>query len=177
MEHDNPFTTSFVSGLGPEAGTSAQTVIIEEYPYETFQDKLKIPYIERYNGNIAVREGDILKGLKHYSKALMGLKMIFDGNKNDFLNSREDAVKYIAEIEIPCCLNLAHCYLKQGDWHYAIKYSSQVIDNDANNVKGFYRRGVAYTKIGEITRAKDDLARALELTTDPAEKQAIQAAF
>jgi hypothetical protein len=38
--------------------------------------------------------------------------MIFDGDREAFINSRQDAVKYIAEIEIPTCLNLAHCYIK-----------------------------------------------------------------
>ena len=111
--------------------------------------------------------------LKHYSKALMGLKMIFDGDKEAFINSRGDAVRYIAEIEIPCCLNLAHCYLKQEDWHLAIKYSSQVLENDPSNVKAMYRRGVAYTKIGEIERATDNLTEALALTEDAGEKVAI----
>jgi Flp pilus assembly protein TadD len=41
-----------------------------------------------------------------------------------------------------------------------------VLDNDSENVKAYYRRGVAYTKIGEVARAKEDLNTALELSTD-----------
>jgi hypothetical protein len=52
------------------------------------------------------------------------MKMIFDGDRAAFLNSREEACKYIREIEIPTCLNLAHCYLKTEEYHYAIKYAS-----------------------------------------------------
>jgi tetratricopeptide (TPR) repeat protein len=136
-----------------------------------------VPYIERFNGNICVKNQEYTRALKHYSKALFGLKMLFDGNKAEFLQSRQDAVKYIAEIEIPTCLNLTFCYLKTGEWHYAIKYSTQVIENDPDNVKAYYRRGVAYTKIGEISKAKENLAIALDLTQDPGERAAIQRAF
>jgi hypothetical protein len=77
-----------VSILGPKAGTPQQDTVIEDYPFDTFQDKLLIPYIERYNGNICVRTNEYPMALKHYSKALMGLKMIFDGDKEAFINSR-----------------------------------------------------------------------------------------
>ena len=41
-----------------------------------------------------------------------------------------------------------------------------MIENDPDNIKALYRRGVAYTKIGEIERANDDLKQAFELTED-----------
>jgi len=62
--------------------------------------------------------------LKHYSKALFGLKMIYDGDRDTFINNRESACKYIAEVEIPTCTNLAHCYLQVGEYDHAIKYAS-----------------------------------------------------
>ena len=101
-----------------------QTEIINDYPFASYQDKLKIPYIERFNGNIAVKNGDFKLALKHYSKALFGLKMIYDGDRDTFINNRESAVKYIAEVEIPTCLNLAHCYLKIEEYDNAVKYTS-----------------------------------------------------
>ena len=93
---------------------------------KTFGEKLMVPYIERFNGNVAVRRNDMELAVKHYNKALFGMKMIFESDKEKFLqpSTREEAVKYIREIEIPCCLNLAHCYNKLGDYHLAIKYAS-----------------------------------------------------
>jgi hypothetical protein len=88
IKDQNPFTTNFQSSLGPKAGTAQQDTVIEDYPFTTFQDKLLIPYIERFNGNLCVKTGDFERALKHYSKALMGLKMIFDGDKAAFINSR-----------------------------------------------------------------------------------------
>jgi len=112
---ENPFRDlkgDFKSSLGSKAGTPEQDRIIEDYPFTTFQDKLMIPFIERYNGNYCVKEENWEQGIKHYSKALFGVKQIYDGDRSAFLKSGGDAVKYMQEVEIPCCNNLAHCYLK-----------------------------------------------------------------
>ena len=115
-----------MNGYGGTIGTSEQTEIVENYPMRNFDDKLKVPYIERFNGNISVKNNNLEEAIKHYNKALMGMKFIFESDKEKFMNpsSREDAIKYIREIEIPCSLNLSHCYNKIGDYHLAIKYAS-----------------------------------------------------
>ena len=38
-----------------KAGTPEQTEVITDYPTHEIPDKLRIPYIERYNGNICVK--------------------------------------------------------------------------------------------------------------------------
>lgn len=40
------------------------------------------------------------------------------------IRDQETAVKFITEIEIPTCLNLALCYIKIKEYHYAIKYAT-----------------------------------------------------
>ena len=35
-------------------GTEYQKVIVKDYPMITSEDKLKVPYIERFNGNLSV---------------------------------------------------------------------------------------------------------------------------
>ena len=35
-------------------GTEYQKVIIKDYPMATNEQKLKVPYIERFNGNLSV---------------------------------------------------------------------------------------------------------------------------
>jgi tetratricopeptide (TPR) repeat protein len=131
----------------------------------TWETKIKAPYVERFNGNICVKRGDIENALKHYNKALFGLKMIFDGNKDRFMNNPQEAIEFVREIEIPVALNLAHCYNKKQMFQYAIKYCDDVLKNDEGNIKALYRRGVAYTGIGEVAKARQDLDTALELTT------------
>jgi tetratricopeptide (TPR) repeat protein len=142
-------------------GTSKQTEIIDNYPMDSWENKLKAPYVERFNGNICVRNGEIDRAMKYYNKSLFGLKMIFDGNKDRFMNNPSEAVEFVRDIEIPVSLNLAHCYNKKEMFHYAIKYCADVLKNDPENVKGLYRRAVAYTGIGEVSRARKDLDDAL----------------
>ena len=88
--------------------------------------------------------------------------MIFE--TEGLIQETEVALKYIREIEISSCLNLSLCYLKVKEYHYAIKYSCQVLDKDDENDKAYYRRGVAYLNIGELHKCKEDLLRAHEIT-------------
>ncbi len=52
-----------------------------------------------------------------------------------------------------------------------------MLDNDPCNVKALFRRGVAYTKIGEVERALEDLADALEQSKDSNEISSIKRAI
>ena len=103
--------------------------------------------------------------------------MIYDGDRDTFINNRESAVKYIAEVEIPTCLNLALCYLKIQEYDHAVKYASQALVNDPENVKALYRRGLANVKMGKNVEAKEDLNQALELSKDQNEQQSIKNAL
>jgi hypothetical protein len=38
-----------------KAGTAEQTKLINDYPIHHTEDKLKVPYIERYNGKICMK--------------------------------------------------------------------------------------------------------------------------
>ena len=38
-----------------KAGTAEQTEVINDYPTHHTEDKLKVPYIERYNGKICMK--------------------------------------------------------------------------------------------------------------------------
>lgn len=112
-----------------------------------------MPYIEKQNGNILATRNDYYNAVKHYNKSLFALKMIFD-HEDNLISDEETAVKYIKEIELPVCLNLALSYLKIEQYHYAIKYASQALDKDPENQKALYRRGRAYMGIGEFVKAK-----------------------
>ena len=91
------------------------------------------------------------------------MKMLFE-HEDNLINDEQTAVKFIKEIEIPVCLNLSLCYLKVEQYHYAIKYSSQVLDKDEENQKALYRRGRGYMGVGEMNKARSDFNRALDLS-------------
>lgn len=136
-----------------------------------------MPYVERINGNICVKRGDFEKAVGHYNKALLSLKMLFESGE-EIVTQRDAAIKLIREIEIPTCLNLAHCFNKMGRYHYAIKYTTQALENEPENCKALFRRAVAYLNIGELSRCKNDLMTAHELKNlDAADKAAINGAF
>jgi hypothetical protein len=78
----------------------------------TREQKLKVPYIERFNGNLCVASGDFQGATKHYSKALLGMQHLFKMDKDPVITTHELAITYIKEIEILVCVNLAHCYVK-----------------------------------------------------------------
>lgn len=122
-----------------------------------------MPYIEKQNGNIYAKRKDFENAVMHYNKALFAMKMLFE-NEDNIIPDQETAVKYIREIEIPVCLNLSLSYLKVEQYHYSIKYASQVLDKEDNNAKALYRRGQAYMYLGENNKAKQDFNRALELS-------------
>ena len=105
------------------------------------------------------------------------MKMLFQGNNGtgeQYITDDQQALKIVRDIETPTYLNLAHGYNKVDQHHYAIKYATQALENEPKNTKALYRRGVAYTKIGEIEKARFDLNDALEYAkTDENERKAI----
>ena len=80
---------------------------------------------------------------------LLGLRMLFS-MEEPVIKDEEQAVKLTKEVEILTCINLAHCYIKLGQYEYAIKYATQALEKDPKNVKALYRKGIAYTKMNEL---------------------------
>ena len=60
-------------------------------------------------------------------------------------------------------MNLAHVYIKLEQYHYAIKYASQALEKDPENTKALFRKGVAYTKVGELERARECLNEVIRI--------------
>jgi hypothetical protein len=72
-------------------GTPAQTGIISNYPTQTSEAKLLIPYIEKMNGALCIKcmdgesEEEIKKGygiaVGYYNKALLSIKILFESQE------------------------------------------------------------------------------------------------
>ena len=103
----------------------------------------------------------------YYNKSLLALKMLFDDTKLGCISDQKQAVDLIKNVEIPVCLNLALCYIKSEQFHYGIKYTSQVLDKNlpdaafgAELEKAYFRRALCYTGIGDLEKSKEDLHEA-----------------
>lgn len=100
------------------------------------------------------------------------MKMLFQREENPLITTKEQAIKFIKEIEVTCCTNLSLCYVKTEQYHYAIKYASQALEKDPENKKALYRMGLAYTQIGELDKAREALNKVVELKGDDSMKNA-----
>lgn len=69
-----------------------------DYPSATREDKLKIPFIEKMNGNISINSmkgesdpekilGSYRVAVSFYNKALFGLKMLFENRENNIIEN------------------------------------------------------------------------------------------
>ena len=70
-------------------GTPDQKEIVEDYGMMTDEEKLRVPYIERMNGNLCVAKGDFEEAVKHYNKGLLSLRMLFEVEKEPVIKSEE----------------------------------------------------------------------------------------
>ena len=66
------------------------------------------------------------------------------------------------DVYVSCWLNAAMCHIKLKSWTEAIAAANKVleIEQEAENVKALYRRGLARMHVGLLKESKDDLMEA-----------------
>ena len=101
---------------------------------------------------------------------MLTLNHVFKNEKID----EQKFMKLVKDIQIPCLLNLSACHLKlESNYEDVISHCNNVLKIDAENVKAYYRRALAYSKLKNFDLAKQDLAIARQL--DPDDPLLIQA--
>lgn len=76
--------------------------------------------------------------------------------------------KSLEEIQISCLLNQAACFLQLEDSRKALDVCNQLLQIQPENVKGLFRRGCAFLRIGEPDAAISDLTKANSLAPEDA---------
>ncbi|CAD7976092.1 unnamed protein product [Amoebophrya sp. A25] len=109
----------------------------------------------REEGNKAFREENFGLAAVQYRKALLYFDYTFP--ETDELRSECDKVKLRVH------LNMAACKTKLEDWREVLIQCRLALDVDANNVKAYYRRGVALTAQDQFEAAQDALNHAHKL--------------
>lgn len=79
---------------------------------------------------------------------------------------KEDEKKKSNSLQLAANLNLALAYLKTKEYAEAIKVCNTAFEFDANNEKGFFRRGQAYFGQTDFDVAKKDFEKVLELAPE-----------
>ena len=82
--------------------------------------------------------------------------------------SQEETKTKKDEIAFSCHLNIASCSVKLGRFRNAVNNCSKALDISVNHGKALFRRGQAYSALGEFKEAEADLERALNLTSGDA---------
>jgi len=132
----------------------------ESWQLNKFAEKFEVGVRRKNEGNELFEKQKYSLAIQKYEKAIDLLK--YDSSFTD------EEKKQANELKLPCYLNLAASYLKEQDYKSVIDNSKKALEIDSKNVKGLWRRGVAYMSSGDWDFAKVDFEAALEI--DPENK-------
>nr|CAG4641029.1 EOG090X09NR [Eulimnadia texana] len=142
----------------------------EDYRKEIWQmdetEKINAVPKLREEGNRHYAANQIPEAAKAYSQALGILEQLQLKEKPG-----DDEWLTLNKMKIPLLLNYSQCQLLQENYYDAIEQCTKVLEQDPDNVKALYRRGMAHIKVWNPDQAQKDLTRAAEL--DPALKRKV----
>eukprot|EP00357_Protocruzia_adherens_P033684 CAMPEP_0114984740 /NCGR_PEP_ID=MMETSP0216-20121206/7446_1 /TAXON_ID=223996 /ORGANISM="Protocruzia adherens, Strain Boccale" /LENGTH=323 /DNA_ID=CAMNT_0002346913 /DNA_START=24 /DNA_END=995 /DNA_ORIENTATION=- len=132
-------------------------------PYDEIleeENKFDIPALEKERGTVLFRQQKYEEASKHYAKAILAVTYLFSSGMIE--ERKELAPQLVDEVQIPCNLNLALCYLKLEIYPHVIHHCNKVLELRPENTKALYRRACAHMKTGEYEIPRRDLKLLLE---------------
>eukprot|EP00667_Euglena_gracilis_P016590 EG_transcript_17363 len=119
-------------------------------------EKLRECQREKDEGNALFKAGDYAEAIKHYFKAKGILTWTYKFTE-------AEKARWNQEVGIPSMLNIAACHLKLQQWQSCVDHCYDILELQPANVKALFRRGQAYTGLGEYGKALKDLQAAADL--------------
>mmetsp|Transcript_22813 Transcript_22813/g.53293 ORF Transcript_22813/g.53293 Transcript_22813/m.53293 type:complete len:331 (-) Transcript_22813:14-1006(-) len=83
----------------------------------------------------------------------------------DFDGSEEEQKEVKVKLQLPACTNLAACMIEMGEYTRCIEICDIALSVDASSAKALYRRGLAYYRLGNYTKARPDFEKSLQSVT------------
>ena len=131
------------------------------------QDKWNTAPVEKEAGVKLFKEGNVELALKKFERSVMMLESLIVAGygKNAPLEAEGKDLYGMNSTKLVSLLlasrsNYVLCKLKTGDYVSVIKQCAEVLKMDPENEKAFFRRGVAYARLGrDLEFAKADLTR------------------
>ena len=141
---------------------------IYEKPYH---EKMEAVRLFREEGNDGFKNKNFHDAIAAYKRAIVYLDYTI--GETDQENDEADKER------CKCYLNLAACTLEVEDLSSAINYCRLAIQLDSENSKGYYRRGMAYLRKGDLNEAQNDFYKAMKLTANepPESRRSVESAI
>lgn len=134
----------------------------ESYTKEIWQmsDAEKISILPKYreDGNRNYAECDYDAAICAYTKGLNIIESLMLKER-----PRDNSWLELDEMKAPFLLNLAQVKLTQGEYYDCIKYTDEVLKRDPENIKALFRRAKAHAGVWNLSDAKKDFKKCIEL--------------
>ena len=109
-------------------------------------DKMSHCERHRLKGNYLFLESMFPNAAEQYQLALSYYEYCFPDN--------DEAQTSLDDLRYACLCNISLCYYRMGHWRMAVSTATQVIEEDADNVKALFRRSQAYRALDEYGYVK-----------------------
>lgn len=121
-------------------------------------EKLDIFHTIKESGNYFYRNGDFVRATRKYKKFTRYYNKFMD------ITTNEEDKKTLDAVQLINLTNLAATELKLKEYQDVIYSCNAAIKIDSNNLKAFYRRGVANIELNNYELGLDDFKMALKLS-------------
>ena len=139
---------------------------------ETFEEqkaKADEADVLRLQGNQLFKKGALTEAAKLYEQSVLKFA---DWYADCFATDEEKAM--VHAVKTPAHLNLALCSLRLGNYAHGVVHCTSALErvkenSNETNAKAYFRRGACHHAIGNLTEAKSDLSKALQLSPNDME--------